>query len=240
MNQPLPWEAILNRHAQKWEDISLQIEQFEDSPMLLITEVFKDGDLFLAERLKREGDHVLFQAQDYWMSHLLPVLYSYFDEPEIRLLYDVEQELSPIYIQYQNEVVAQFSIYWRQFETFGIPGMSSILNEKKELIAEQQRLETMLEEYENVSMNPDLLAEEDTWGYAKAVLRPKKHKAMMLEAIRTTNEELFEIQNRVRSLENQELFAEQSYVEISYCLDKIKRKVSRWGDFTFLEIQEEE
>lgn len=240
MNQPLPWEAILNRHAQKWEDISLQIEQFEDSPMLLITEVFKDGDLFLAERLKREGDHVLFQAQDYWMSHLLPVLYSYFDEPEIRLLYDVEQELSPIYIQYQNEVVAQFSIYWRQFETFGIPGMSSILNEKKELIAEQQRLEIMLEEYENVSMNPDLLAEEDTWGYAKAVLRPKKHKAMMLEAIRTTNEELFEIQNRVRSLENQELFAEQSYVEISYCLDKIKRKVSRWGDFTFLEIQEEE
>jgi len=240
MNNELPWEAILQRQSRKWEKICHQVEQFEENPLSLISEIFKGGDLFLAERLKQEGENVLFRAQSYWMSYLLPSLIDYFDEPDVTIFYDENEELSLIYIQYQSEIVARFSPYWHQFETFGVPGKEELLAERQRLISEWKRLEESMDNLEEIAKNPDILAEEDTWGYARAVLRPKKHKAKLSKAVQEASNELFEIQKQVDSIDNQLLFAEQSYVEVSYCLDKIKRKVSRLGDFTFVELQEEE
>lgn len=232
--------AALRRQDNKWQSICSHIEKLPENPMALITEVFYGGDLFLAERLKQEGDNMLLEAQQYWMQYLLPALEIYFAQDEMELKYDASLEMSPIYIFHEEHAVACFSPYWRFFEEYGIPGKEELMNKRTRLVQKAISYEEELEAMYAVSENPSLLAEENTWDYAKALFNPKKHRKKIGEEADELREKLQRIEVKVRRIENQMEQMEKDFLQTSYYLDKIKSRVSKWGDFTFHTPEEEE
>lgn len=232
-------QFMLNQH-RKWEHICHCMERLEEEPMLLVTDIFKGGDLYLAERLKQQGEEVLTATHEYWMQYLLPALSDYFSMDEVTLLYEEGVPLSPIYIQIDGQIAAQFSPYWRVFETYGVPGKEELLEKRRQRLTELEKLQNEIQDLYTLAENPAVMAEDDTWGYAKAIVNPNKHKKKMQELIDELEPQIDEIEIEIRQLNNQLAYAEQSYLEIDYCLDRVKRKVERWGDFTFIEPQEEE
>lgn len=233
-------QFLLTKQQRKWEEICYHMEHLEKDPMVLITEIFRGGDLFLAERLKQEGEDVLLEAHEYWMQYVLPAIHEYFAMDDIQLFYNPEVALSPIYIQRGEQTVAHFSPYWRFFETYEVPGRTHYIEGKNRLVHELEELEKELEELYNIAEKPELMGEEDTWSYAKAMFNPKKHKKKMLELCEEREKRVEQIKRELQTLENKMEFAEREYVETSYCVDRIKRKVERWGDFTFIEPNEGE
>lgn len=235
MIQETKLNSIMKKHQMKWEQICYDMEHLEDNPLVLITSIFKGGDLFLAERLQREGEDVLLAAQEHWLQHLLPALTDYFAMDDIVLLYDEQMPLSPIYIQKDEQIVAHFSPYGRFFQTYEVPGMTQYVEERKQLTQEADGLIKELEHLQNIAENPALIGEEETWRYAKALMNPKKHKKQIMEQSEELEIRLNDIQTKVRNMDNRMEVAQRDYLEISYCIDRIKRKVDKWGDFTFYE-----
>lgn len=227
--------SIMKKHQLKWEQICYDMEHLEDNPLVLITSIFKGGDLYLAERLQKEGEEVLLSAQQYWLQYLIPALTDYFAMEDVVLLYDESVVLSPIYIQKGEQIVAHFSPYGRFFQTYEVPGMTQYLEERNRLATEADGLEKELEHLYSIAENPALIGEEETWRYAKALMNPKKHKKQIMEQCEAIESRLSEIQTSIRSMDGKMEYAEREYLEVSYCVDRIKRKVEKWGDFTFYE-----
>ena len=233
-------QDVLTRQKQKWEEICEDLKRFEEDPLILITKVFKGGDLFLAERLKQEGEQKLIDAHDYWIQHLLPSLNEYFSEDGVELKVEEGLALSHIYIEYEGELVAHFSPYWRTFVSYGVPGKESLMTERHKIEEELKILEEEREAKYLLYENPSILAEDDIVGYTKAILRPKKFKEDMRVSIEEVHERIGVAQRKLVSITNELEYKEMQYRIVDDCLEKIKRKVSRWNDFVFIDASKEE
>ena len=233
-------QDVLTKQKQKWEEICEDLKQFEEDPLILITNVFKGGDMFLAERLTQEGVQKLMDAHEYWIQYLLPSLQEYFSVDGVNLKVEEGIALSNIYIEYEGELVAHFSPYWRTFVTYGIPGKESLLSERHKIEEELKHLEEEREAQYLLYENPSILAEEDIVGFTKAILRPKKFKEDMRVLIEETHERIGVAQRKLVSITNELEYKELQYRIVDDCLEKIKRKVSRWNDFIFIDASKEE
>lgn len=225
--------GILDKQTRNWEWMCHHIKNIPTNPMVIITDVFKGGDLFVAERLLHEGEHVLLEAQEYWMSHLLPVLSEYFGLPDVSIQYDKDVALSPIYFIYNEKVIGTCSPYLRTFHESGVPGKSELVVERNALTYEIDELEKEMNQWTEYANNPTLMGEDNTWLFAKASLNPKKYKKLANEQVEEKRGEIEQLLQRVQLIDIQIEQAEKEFLESSYYLERIQSRVAKWGDFTF-------
>ena len=225
--------AILDRQQRKWERLSIYLKHLPKEPMVLITEIFKGGDLFLAERLNQEGEHVLLDAQSYWMSHLLPALSEYFGTEEITIGYDETVPLAPLMFFRSEQVIAICSPYWRTFEEVGVPGQQEMLDERNRILLLIEEKEAEILKWAEYEENPVLMGEDDTWLFAKATINPKKYKKLARQTAIEVQQDVQNLRQQVTSIELKLQVGNDNYLETSYYLDRIKKRVEKWGDFQF-------
>lgn len=233
MMQESKLHAVLDRQQQRWEQLSDDMKRLPEDPMLLITRIFQGGDLFLAERLMAEGEHVLLEAQSYWMSLLLPVLTDYFGTTEITIGFDENVILGPIIFYRKEEAIAFCSPYRRAFQEVGVPGQQEFANERNEIYQLIEEKEAEIEKWNSYEENPVLMGEDDTWLFAKTSFNPKKYKKLARKNAIDIQQDIQNLRQRVSSIELQWQIAKDDYLETSYYLERIKKRVEKWGGFQF-------
>ena len=218
---------ILRDATQKIETFQNHMKNFEQHPMVLVTDVFTDNDILLPLLIQRYGDDVLLEMQQYWYQFFLPAFQQYLGVDGITLLYDPTIYPAHIQICMEEEIIAYVDIVGHRFERTEPAEVTEIRNRIHQINQEIKELEKTLQEIEPATKNILYLGGANPFKLLDISVRKNKYKSQLTQEIRQINGQFMELEQEKIQLRAALEAVERNNVERDYVLDRIERQIRK-------------
>lgn len=218
-------QEILYDTELRVKEFQEKMTEFENNPMLLLTEVFVNDDILLPMLIQRYGDQTLLDTQEYWYSMLFPKLIQYFGVENIRLAFDPSIYPAPIQIFWGEDLVAYLDIIGHQFERTEPEEIIEIRQRLVEIQTELQVVENELKEKEPALENVFVLGGANIIKLLDISFRQKKYKKEVRESVRELQDYYFELDRERIRLEQTIENLRKNSIEREYVIDRIEQRI---------------
>lgn len=218
-------QEILYDTELRVKEFQEKMTEFENNPMLLLTEVFVNDDILLPMLIQRYGDQTLLDTQEYWYSMLFPKLIQYFGVENIRLAFDPSIYPAPIQIFWGEDLVAYLDIIGHQFERTEPEEIIEIRQRLVDIQTELQVVENELKEKEPALENVFVLGGANIIKLLDISFRQKKYKKEVRESVRELQDYYFELDRERIRLEQTIENLRKNSIEREYVIDRIEQRI---------------
>lgn len=218
-------QEILYDTELRVKEFQEKMTEFENNPMILLTEIFVNDDILLPMLIQRYGDQTLLDTQEYWYSMLFPKLIQYFGVENIRLAFDPSIYPAPIQIFWSEDLVAYLDIIGHQFERTEPEEIIEIRQRLVEIQTELQVVENELKEKEPALENVFVLGGANIIKLLDISFRQKKYKKEVRESVRELQDYYFELDRERIRLEQTIENLRKNSIEREYVIDRIEQRI---------------